>query len=316
MHFRNKDARLAADAISGATIRVPESKLSELKGELPFGQIGNLKISRLIMGSNLIGGWSHSRDLIYVSSLFKAYNTEAKVMETLELAERAGINMINCVNPQLPVISEYRRRTGGAMQTQCQIRQLEGDLKTEIDLAIDRGATTMYIQGAVGDRLIESKSYDEIAEAIEYGRRQGYLMGIGAHSVQVPIACEASGLDSDYYVKTFHHDQYWSAIPREHREEFTVDRERHVDHNKFHDNIYDLFPEQTIEVMARSRKPFFAFKVLAAGAIPPQNGFKYAFDNGADFICVGMFDFQIVTDVNITIDVLANLENRQRPWLA
>jgi hypothetical protein len=41
----------------------------------------------------LIGGWAHSRDLTYVSSLFKAYNTEAKIFETLELAEQCGINI-------------------------------------------------------------------------------------------------------------------------------------------------------------------------------------------------------------------------------
>ena len=54
-------------------------------------------------------------------------------------------------------------------------------------------------------------------------------------------------------------------------------------------------------------------KTLAAGAIKPQEGFKYAFDNGADFICVGMYDFQIVEDVNIVLDTLANV-NRTRPW--
>jgi hypothetical protein len=54
--------------------------------------------------------------------------------------------------------------------------------------------------------------------------------------------------------------------------------------------------------------------VLAAGAIDPKNGFKWAFENGADFICVGMFDFQVVNDVNITIDVLNDLPNRQRKW--
>jgi hypothetical protein len=58
------------------------------------------------------------------------------------------------------------------------------------------------------------------------------------------------------------------------------------------------------------------FKVLAAGAIEPQDGFKWAFENGADFICVGMFDFQIVDDVNITIDILNNLDNRKREWFA
>ena len=38
------------------------------KGEpLIRGQIRGLKVSRLILGGNLIGGWAHSRDLMYVS---------------------------------------------------------------------------------------------------------------------------------------------------------------------------------------------------------------------------------------------------------
>ena len=58
------------------------------------------------------------------------------------------------------------------------------------------------------------------------------------------------------------------------------------------------------------------FKVLAAGAIQPEDGFRWAFENGADFICIGMFDYQIVEDVNITIDILNDLGNRQRKWYA
>jgi hypothetical protein len=62
--------------------------------------------------------------------------------------------------------------------------------------------------------------------------------------------------------------------------------------------------------------PVMGFKVLAAGAISPEDGFNWAFQNGADFICVGMFDFQIVNDVNITIDRLNNLQGRKREWYA
>jgi NAD(P)H-dependent flavin oxidoreductase YrpB (nitropropane dioxygenase family) len=65
--------------------------------------------------------------------------------------------------------------------------------------------------------------------------------------------------------------------------------------------------------MNQLEEPWIAFKVLAAGAITPLEGFKYAFDNGADFICVGMYDFQIVDDCNIALDSLANV-NRVRPW--
>ncbi len=35
--------------------------------KLPRGRIGNVKISRIICGGNLIGGFAHSRDLVYVS---------------------------------------------------------------------------------------------------------------------------------------------------------------------------------------------------------------------------------------------------------
>jgi hypothetical protein len=56
------------------------------------------------------------------------------------------------------------------------------------------------------------------------------------------------------------------------------------------------------------------FKILAAGAIEPRDGFNWALQNGADFICVGMFDFQVVNNVNTAIDVLANLKDRKREW--
>ena len=57
--------------------------------------------------------------------------------------------------------------------------------------------------------------------------------------------------------------------------------------------MWCINPEETAEFMASVTKPWIAFKVLAAGAILPRQAFPYAFRNGADFIAVGMFDFQI-----------------------
>ena len=57
---------------------------------MPMGQIAGQSFSRLFMGGNLIAGWSHARDLGYVSTLMRRYNTPAKIRETLELGESRG----------------------------------------------------------------------------------------------------------------------------------------------------------------------------------------------------------------------------------
>lgn len=80
--------------------------------------------------------------------------------------------------------------------------------------------------------------------------------------------------------------------------------------------IFDYDPEETVRYMESLKEPWIAFKVLAAGAIKPQDGLKYAFNKGADFVCMGMYDFQIVDDVNITLDTLKNVNERKRPWMA
>jgi len=63
-------------------------------------------------------------------------------------------------------------------------------------------------------------------------------------------------------------------------------------------------------------KPWIAFKILAAGAIRPDSGFRYALQNGADFICVGMFDFQVEANARLVTNLVPQFERREREWIA
>jgi hypothetical protein len=203
---------------------------------------------------------------------------------------------------------------GGKMQSICQTYLKPDNFLGDIDKAIANGANALYIQGAEGDRYVREGKIDQLAKAIEHIKKQGYLAGMGAHSLEVIKACEKERIPVDFYVKTFHNDNYWSAHPMEDRVEFSVDTKRYSEHNKIHDNMFDLFPIKTMEYMKLVNKPWIAFKVLAGGAILPKDGFRFAFENGADFICVGMFDFQVIDDVNTASAILGNLKNRERDW--
>ncbi|HZK62236.1 MAG TPA: DoxX family protein, partial [Anaerovoracaceae bacterium] len=261
-----------ADTVSGATVKVDYKQISDLQGKLPEGKLGSLKVSRMIMGCNLIGGWAHARDLIYSNTLFKAYNNEKKIIETFLLAEQAGINTTLMVTQYYSALNKYKNIYNSNIQSICQAMLPDNDFFSDINKAIDSGATSLYIQGGEGDRYISAGKFDMIYKAIDYIKKQGFLTGMGAHSLETIKACEREGIPADFYVKTFHHDKYWSAHPEENREEYSIIQGASSDHNKYHDNMWDLFPSRTIEYMKTVNKPWIAFKILAAGAIQPKDG--------------------------------------------
>jgi uncharacterized membrane protein YphA (DoxX/SURF4 family) len=303
--FDSYEARLLraagadVDAVSSATLKTFQyASLKELKGPVPHSRIGPLEVSRVIMGGNLIGGWAHARDLLYADKLVKAYHTDRKVFETLRLAEECGINTF-LTNPQLArVINAYWRREGGKIQfvSDCGYKN---DVIAGVKLSVDVGAHAAYVHGGIADTLAKEGKVETIGRALDLIRQNGIPAGIGAHQLETVQACVAAGLSPDFWVKTLHHCDYWSA-----RKDVQ------------NDNIWCVNPEETAAYMSALPQPWIAYKVLAAGAIPPSEGFKYAFRNGADFICVGMYDFQIVEDVNIALGALGEAPGRARRWIA
>lgn len=300
------------DAVTGASAKAFNSaSLKDLKGIVPSAKIGNKTFSRIILGGNLLSGWAHSRDLIYVSQLVKAYHQKEKIFATLLLAEKCGINTL-LTNPILcSLIDEYWKRGIGKIQFISDCAGLNYDAQgkpspmpfnqylDKVKKAIDTGAVACYIQGETADHYMGNGKPEIIQKVLDFIKQNGLLTGIGAHRIATVRACVDTGFKPDFWMKTLHHHNYWSAKNPE-----------------WHDNIFCYEPEETISYMKTLQQPFIAFKVMAAGAIHPKEGFRYAFENGADFVCAGMYDFHMIEDVNIACEILQGEIKRDRPWNA
>lgn len=290
----------------------PEAAPSAAKDALPKGRIGKLKVSRLILGGNLLTHFTHSRDLQYVYRLAAQYNTDEKIMETLALAEKQGINTVSMHNPPHPisVLRRYRKERGGKIQwIICPTAPPEPDMakyRAHVEELMKDGCEAIYLWGVHADSLVAQGKMDLVAKAVELPKEFGAPSGVGAHSLDVVKACEEHGVKADFYIKTFHHHSY-PTRPK-------ADQIKGA-YNEF-PGYWCANPQDTAEVMKSIKKPWIAFKTMAAGAIPPKNAFRYAFKNGADFVLAGMFDFEIAEDTQHARDAIASYTDRERQWTA
>lgn len=303
------------DAVTSATAKAFEfTGLDQLSH--PIDQtlkIGTLRLSRLILGGGMISGYAHPRDLKYLSGpngLMKAYNTPDRTRHTLAFAEKTGINTI-IINPLLiDTVTDYWKRTGGKIQfiTNCGYHGAAGAGEEAIAkglvqgarMSVDRGAASCFMRGEYTDNMAVKGQDKLFRNCLAEMKTLGVPIGIGCHEWRTVKFCLEHDIVPDYWMLTFNSRKYWSATPS-----FGTN----------HDNCWCTDPEGLKAYMATVPQPWIAFKVLGAGAIHPREGFPYAFNNGADAICVGMFDFQMVENVNLVNKIFAKgLPARTRKW--
>jgi hypothetical protein len=254
---------------------------------LQRGKFGKYEVSRLIIGGDPVSGIAHAGELVYQADFMKEYFSTPKILETLTLAEQNGINTL-LMRADDRIISHYqmfKKERGGSLQWIATSAPEQGSAVENAKRARDNGAIAVYLHGGVADRLVKEGKAEEIGEIVEGFKKVGIMAGIGAHLLDTARACVRARIDPDFYMMTINRVNYYCSEAAE------------------------------VGIFMRSiKKPWIAFKVLGAGRMKPQEGFRLAFEHGGDFLAVGMFDWQIRDDVALVQEMLTKGLNRDRDW--
>ena len=262
-------------------------KVKEPVKGLQRGKLGQHDISRLIIGGNLISGSAHAGELLYQSALMTHYFTTEKILETWTLAEQNGINTtLMRADPHIfEHYEKFKRERGGKLQWIACSAPEQGDPVENAKRARDHGAIAIYLHGNVSDNFAKQGKAEEIGRILEGFRKAGLAAGVGAHLLATVQGSEKAQLDPDFYMFTINRVNYYSSAPLE-----------------------------IAAFMKNIKKPWIGFKVLGAGRDKPLEGFQHAFEKGADFIAVGMFDWQVRDDTAHVQEMLAKGITRDRTW--
>ena len=228
----------------------------ESQSDMPYGMIGKAKISRLMLGGNLVTGCMHcARPGLTSARCSGRTSPKRRSSRRFRLAEEHGINTVfesgAGVRPALQ--QGVRRPHADHPQHPSRVEPGRAETPGEIQAHVDGGRSGALRLGR-GRRHAHEGRPDrrDRPGRSRSPRRPASRSASAAIRFPVPMACEKAKVPCDFYVKTFHSDDYPSATPKESRKDYIW-----LDGGKgWYDNMWCINPEETSRVHAdASRSP-------------------------------------------------------------
>jgi hypothetical protein len=273
-----------ASAFAAAAGQEPEQPAA-LKAasaiQVPQMKFFHASISRVVLGVNPFYGYAHYNGNL--GNAMREWYTADRVCAVMHQSNRFGINAMNYVHlSRGPEDLARFQAEGGKMQLIIQVTSKAdaGELvKTLKPLALQR-------QGEVVDDAWQSGKMETVKEWCKRARDLGTLVGVGTHIPEVIAYVEEKGWDVDFYSGCVYNRRR------------TADEQKTVLHGEMIEMPSELYlksdPARMYRVMRQTKKPCFAFKILAAGRIADggiEQAFRTAFESikPTDGVYVGMF---------------------------
>ena len=237
---------------------------------LPAVDFCGLTVTRLVLGANPFGGFSHQgpqRD-----EEMRTWHTRDRIHETWRRAEAAGINTIitnNETEHVLDALTTYLH-AGGTLQWIAQVADHKTkDMLQSIDEVVVIGCCALYLHGGYVDECYRTRDEAGLRICCEYARSAGIPVGVASHAPEAHYWADSLDV-ADFHAVCF----------------FNCGSLHDGRGGKF--QLDDMFP--ATDCTRLIRKPCIAYKIMGAGRIDPRMAFEFAFANikRTDVVNVGM----------------------------
>ena len=274
--FLQSTAGLGSAAVLNATAKTDPTPL-------PKVTFGKTEITRLIIGSNPLYGYSHFNPVL--SAFMKEYMTDERRMEILHRAERAGINtwQLHYTKDTIADFKRYRAE-GGKMNW---FLLGHGDMMADYSLATEvakLGPIGIAHHGSRTDDLFRNRQMEKAKDFCKVVRDTGVMVGVSTHNPAVVDFIEGAGWDIDYFMTCMYRVTRTLEEARQQYGEAPVG-----------ETYMEKDPVRMTSMVRQTKHPCLAFKIFGAGRTinnkqQVENSFKFVYENikPSDAIIVGM----------------------------
>ena len=272
--------------------------------QFPRTTVGGESVSRLIMGSNWLLGWSHTS--VSADQMIKRrYDSAEKFKPVLETYLKYGIDTIMApfsAGPELVrAIKDTEQKCGRRIimvDTPFLNMDDTPEGRKEAELAVkaskEIGSTFCLIHHACAEQLV-NKNLRQIVRLDDYTkmiRDAGLIPGLSAHMPEMIVYSDANGYDVETYIQIFNCMGF----------------------------LMQVEVETVASIIHSAKKPVMTIKPMAAGRTTPYIGLTFSWNaiRDKDMVTVGAFSpDEAEEDIEISFAALEhrfpNLEKRSSP---
>ncbi len=262
-----------------------------MEKEFPRTIVGGVSLSRMIIGSNWLAGWSH-RSPAADHMIEQHHHNPDTIVPMLMTFLNAGVDTMMAPFTAVPhilrAVREAEEKTGRKMilvdtpwfnvdDTPAARKEAE----TAIQKSREAGATFCLIHHSTAEKLVNknTQTIDRLDDYTKMIRDAGMIPGLSAHMPELVVYSDLNGYDVETYIQIYNCMGFLMQVEIE-----------------------------TVNSIIRSaKKPVMTIKSMTAGRCTPFVGlnFSWATLRPCDMVTVGCFSAEEAQeDINISLAAL------------